>query len=751
MEVKNIGLSRKLILGLIFLCCILCISSVSATEINETTNDTDVDLLSLEENVDVINEVEVPDVPDLFVNKTVYVDSTNIDDVFIDGALQSKYANKTLIFSGKFENYGKLVVDIDNVTLIGTGSELKNVVFDIAGQNVTLDGFTMDLDSEFSDNDGAAILVSSNDINLVNLNINYVVPTNVEAYGIFGAVSQNPLRNLKILNSIINFEGHNNQANVYNCGIKLVNCHDTLIENNTISTSLPLRDVNFGAHGATLDSDYVMSIGLEGCENFTLRGNTIISDVNYRPDSQYPTLDGILISQSDNSLIYNNSLYMTDFVTRPGIDNYLYGIDVYALNNLTLTKNHVSIVTTGGKLAAGTAYPIQITGPIDKVNVTDNDLYSFSNGPNIGIYSQNYYGKTALSITNNRINVTGLAGVHEWALVAGIESQDSNSTIINNTIEVHSVGNVDINDNIYGVSYRQHIAGNHTFNIQNNTVFSDGFYSVSILDSVNSTIKDNLLISYNENAKNSYGGYNQGNPFSHKGDYYSNNRVIRYVDYYASVNNVVDGGNEFNYEKPTNDRNLDNNIDGKNIVGEDIRKSYDYNPLIPGSKDNGKTNDDSESGSSGNTGIHSGDSDGIDGPGINIDGSGDSTSGTVSLKDLLSNFIKSNGNGKSSENSISSKDGNSSSDDGSSANAYSNDTDVTPSTEGVESLEPESKESSSSNGAASPSLSQGSTASKAFELEDLTKHPFIPSVFFVIIVMILLVVGFRRKKSNFNN
>ena len=160
------------------------------------------------------------------------------------------------------------------------------------------------------------------------------------------------------------------------------------------------------------------------------------------------------------------------------VENYLYGIDVYNLNNLTIAYNNISIITTGGKLAAGTAYSIQITGSISAVNITYNDIYTFSNGPNIGIYSQNYYGNTSLSITHNRINVTGLAGSHEWALVAGIETQDSNSTIQNNTIEVYSVAPVDIGDNIYGISYRQKTSGNHTYNIQNNTVFSDGFYSV---------------------------------------------------------------------------------------------------------------------------------------------------------------------------------------------------------------------------------------------------------------------------------
>ena len=750
-------MSRKLVLGLVILICVLCISTVSASEIdNKTINGTDVLLLD-EVNLDIINEEEVPDVPDLEVNETVYVDSSNVDDFFVDGALQSKYANKTLIFSGKFENFGKLVVNTDNVTLLGTGANFKNVVFDISGSNVTVNDFNIDLDSEFANNDGAAIQVSSDNVNLINLNINYVVPTNVEAYGIYGVANrENPLRNLNILNSTINFEGHNDNALTYDCGIKLTYCQDALIKNNTIITSLPLRDVNFGAHGATLDSDYVMSVGMEGCENFTFIDNTIIADVNKRPGSQYPTLDCILISQSDNSLIANNSIYMTDFITKPGLENYLYGIDVYNLNNLTITKNDIFIVTTGGKLAAGTAYPIQVTGPIDLVNITDNDLYSFSNGPNIGVYSQNYYGATALSITNNRINVTGLAGSHEWALVAGIESQDSHSEILNNTIEVHSVGEVNINDNIYGVSYRQHTSGNHSFNIQNNTVFSDGFYSVSLLDSVNSTVSNNLLVSYNENATNGNGGFNYGDMNRHDGLQFFNNRVVTSFDYHASINNIVDGGEEYNYVNPINNKGITNQIDGSSISAEDTRKSYSFNPLIPGSSKSDGTNhngqpdvnhdNDQQETDDGNTnpgGTSSGDSDGEGGTGITIgDGDGDSDNQGLSLRDLLSGFMDSNTeDGKQNTTSY----------DGKNVNTPSNNTEATPSAEGTDSPATESKSSESIASDASSAGSSGKTSvSKACELEDLTKNiPFIPSVVVVLVILILLGVGYKRRNSKF--
>lgn len=731
---------------------LLAISSVSASQFcNDTVNNTlDVNVLKNNGEMDVINVVEVPDVPDLFTNDTIYVDSKNIDDIFVDGVLDEKYSNKTLIFSGKFENFGKLVVDKNNVFMIGTGSQLKNTVFDISGNDVTLKNFNFNLNSAIDDNDGAAIQVSSNNVTLVNLNINYVVPNNVEAYGIFGVGNQrNPIRNLKIINSTLNFEGHNNYRDVYNCAIKLINCHYAVISNNQINTSLPLRDVNFGVHGASLDSDYVMSVGLEGCEYFNMSGNTIISEVNKRSESQYPTLDGILVSQSDNSLIYNNTLYMTDFVTQVGEDNYLYGIDVYALNNLTISKNNISIITRGGKLAAGTAYPIQVSGPIDKVVIDNNDLYSFSNGPNIGIYSQNYYGKTALVAINNRINVTGLAGVHEWALVAGIETQDSNSTIVNNTIEVHSVADVGVNDNIYGISYRQKLSGNHSFNIQNNTVFSDGFKAVYLLDSINFDVKNNLLVSFNENATNNNFGFDYSDINNHKGrQSFNNNKVIRAEDYFTSLGIDIDG-DDFSYVTPNNDKNLSNNIDGSTITSKDNRKSYSYNPLISDSSNSdGKNinpkpdNDDGNGDNSGNGGTAGNSTDGSNsgGIGFDINGEGNSDSGLLSLRDLLNSFINSNTeNGKQNTTSY----------NGNNANTILNNSESTPSTEGESDPVSESKSSESpSIGSAS---AQDSSVKKSFEIEKLEqKASYLPSIVYVVLALILLVVGFKRKKSNFN-
>ena len=762
-EVKS--LNRKLVLTLIFMAGIVCISCVSAMDGDVSVSspadfNNDLNLSSEGPDIDYDNLPDTPlspDLPDLDVNDTIYIDSANIDEYFPNGSISPECSNKTLLFSGNFENIGVLVVDVKNVTIKGPGAYLKNTVFYISGEGSTLSDLTLDLDSEFKENDYAAVLVTGDDVSLINLNVNYIVPQDTEAYGIYARGSNlRPIRNLKVSACNINFEGHNDHVSTYNCAVKLMNCQDAVVGDNIIFASLPLKDVNFGPDGATLDSDLVLAVGVEGCNNITVKDNYIDCEVNKRPGSKYPTLDCFLISKSDNSLIINNTINMRDFVTYPGTDNYIYGLDIYNLNNLTVTKNNIHIVTSGGKLAAGTAYPIQVTGPISGVNITDNDLYSFSNGPNIGIYSQNYYGETALSITKNRINVTGLAGVHEWALVAGIESQDSNSIIHSNIIEVHSVGDVGINDNIYGVSYRQSTSGNHTFDIQNNTVFSDGFYSVYLLSSLNSVIAGNTLVSFNENAKNGLDGYNYGDLSAHMESTFYNNRVIRAFDYFAGLNNNVDGGEEFNYETPSNNEEISNDINGKSIVGKD-RNPYSYNPLIPGSSDsNGNiggstSNQGSNSGeNSGNIGsddsgsgvVPGGNSDSGEGTGGDSSSQGDSFSGGLSLRDILMNFI--NSNTDNGEVNTTSYNGNSRKD------VVSNNTDATPSVDGSDDPVSESK-STASQSADAASPGQSSSVSKAYEIDENNDEAlFIPSVFFVVAIVILLIVGYRRKNTKFD-
>ena len=522
---------------------------------------------------------EEPDIPDLYFEDDFNVTSENINKYFPNGVLASNYSNCNLTFSGEFNNLGVLTISQRNVTIDGKNSLFINTVLDVAGSDVVLSNLSFVLNDSFYDNEFAAILVRADNVALNNINIDCIALEDTAAYGIYSAgTSRHPVDNLTIFNSTINFTGQNFNADVYNYALRMDYSRNAIVYNNTINTKMVLRGINFNAGRVASDSDYSLAVSAIYCDDLLFIGNDVVCDAIGRSFG-FPTLDCFFMWGSNNAFILNNSFEMTDFFTYPGVDNYLYGLDIYSLANLTVANNDISIRTTGGRLSAGAAYPIQLTGPLSNVTIVYNDLYSVSNGPNIGIYSSNSGGNTALFIAYNRINITGLAGEDAYALVSGIEGQDSNDIIMNNLIEVHSTGDVDENTNIYGISYSQSSPGDHSFDIINNTVLSDGFYSVYLESAVNSTITHNTLISYQDDIEDGHNGYKKGDGV-HEREMSYNNLVFNEFDYNAQRANDIDSGYVFNYTAVENDRGLSNIIDASGIAGKRIFDIPKFNPLI---------------------------------------------------------------------------------------------------------------------------------------------------------------------------
>ena len=661
---------------------------------------------------DNISAIEQPDIPDL-INKTANNYNISIDNIgfyFKNGNLNGDYEGDSFLFLGDFDNLGVLTVNCNNVNLSGCNAHFKNTAFNIQANNIMLNNISLTSNKEMDMNDCALVVVNGDDITLSNLNINYTTPSNVEAYAILvDGYNKHSASNLKILNSTIYFEGYNDNLDIYNHPIKLTCVDSLIIENNVINSSFPLKNVDYTIQNSVVDSNFVYAIGLEECIDFIIQNNHITANVNKRPFVEYPTLNSVVIARSGYGLFKNNSIYMADFITRPGVDNYLYGLDVHNVNDLCICENNINIITSGGKFAAGTAYPIQISGPTSKVNVTKNYLYSFSNGPNIGIYSVNFFGSTEISITNNIINVTGLAGNHEWALVTGIESQDTSSEIMNNIIEVHSVNTPSQNDNLYAISYRQSTGGSHTFNIQNNLAFSDGYYAVHLLSSDNSTIVNNTLVSFNDNVKTGDNSYSKGY-FPHNGGEDKNNLVYRFLDYYKNYNIAVDDINDLNYNSQ---------INGDSIawINQNNVENPSNNPIVPHFS-NYKPSDDYNiaNTSQKNNDVDEGNSQG-------------------SIEDLNTN---SQSDSKDTEYSEVISDAEV---EGLNINSLSNNTKSTQSA--GQSTSPLSASQSGQSGAGH------SVSKKVYELEEALKNKekFIPSVFMIIIVLIFLAVGYFRKND----
>ena len=522
-------------------------------------------------------------------SSVINLTAENIHSFFRGGKLRQSDSNSTFSIVEDLSDLGILTILASNVTINGNNHTLRNTAFCIGSyvNNVTLNNFTLDVDTNFEDNENAIILIwKSDDVNLFNININQVSPENVDAYAIYSLANQyRSNENLKIVNCSINFTANN----IYGgraYAVRLEHSPDAVFSNNVVDAYLPLHTVGFVGTTAVLDSELVLAVGVSYCDNLTFDNNTVCANVNAHPACDNPTLDGIFICDSVDCRFTNNRLSLYDNVTAYEQINYLYGLDVYRTDNMLIEHNDFHVETIGGTFGMGTAYPIQITGPASDVMIRFNEIFSKSNGPNIGIYSQNYNGANFISILNNHINITGWAGNHSWALVAGIESQDDNDVIMNNLIEVHNTHEFSKDNNIYGISYSQSTDSVHSYRVINNTVISDGYYLSYMLDADNTTVTNNTLVRTDKYSDTDYDPFRRGDSIGSDTDgvrnnSFSGNRVITIFEHaLENQDNEIDGGEEFHYDVPGNVNNYTNNLNGSGI--KPVLPGFPGgNPLVP--------------------------------------------------------------------------------------------------------------------------------------------------------------------------
>ena len=437
-------------------------------------------------------------------NDTYYIDSANFNEFFADNVLKSEYGNSTLIFGGNFDNLGVIRFASNNTHVTAKDSLFYNTVFDLGANGIVLSNVNMVLDKEFEDNEFAGIFVHGDNVTVYNCTMNYTAPKDVTAFGIYSDGHHDDFVGLNIINNTINFIGHGYQDNNYNYAILLRNTHDSLVYGNHIDCQLPIKFIvwNFWGVYGSVSRDTVAAFAGDYCDNLTLSNNYIHSSVN-GGSNNYPTLDTVVLYGCSHGLIEENTIVSEDFFTPLGQDNYLQALDLYSLEEVTVIRNNISVFTNGGKSGMGTAYPIQITGPINHVKIVFNNLTTSNRGPNCGIYSNNYGGDTFIDIISNFINVTGDAsneGTNPfWCLVSGIEVQDTGDNILNNTIIVNNLGDYKSYGNVYGISYVQNIGGRHTYNIQYNNITTNGNYGVKLIgkvkdsETVNSTVSNNVI------------------------------------------------------------------------------------------------------------------------------------------------------------------------------------------------------------------------------------------------------------------
>uniref|UniRef100_UPI0037DCE964 Ig-like domain repeat protein n=1 Tax=Methanobrevibacter smithii TaxID=2173 RepID=UPI0037DCE964 len=427
----------------------------------------------------------------------IVTNNTFFDYFGDDGMLLGDITFDTLIFKGEFSNLGVNVVYVPRAIVInGDNAVLRNIAI-MCEQGTTLNNLTLNATNYVADTDGALIYAIGSDVTVNNITIDYnATDGSNNAIAVYASGADN----FKLVNSTITFTGNNVDGKVFAQGIKIAKSNNAVVDSNIITTSCPLVDVDY-SHWGSIDTDLVFAIGVEKSENVKIINNIVDNSAWTKGNNaNFPTFDAFIAHTANNLLIKNNTISHTDLITLKGNSSYIYALDFYESNSVIVEDNRVLLNTTGGKEGAGAAYAVQVTGPYNNFVVKGNNLTTVSNGPNLGVYSQNYYGATEITAENNWINVTGFAGPAEFALVSGMEFQDTVAKAYNNTIYVQNVNEYNDDNNIAGITYVQSTSGSHQFDIQNNTIYSEGKYAVLIKSAKDSQIIGNTLYAHELNG-----------------------------------------------------------------------------------------------------------------------------------------------------------------------------------------------------------------------------------------------------------
>lgn len=491
------------IFGLVmFVMLVCCVSAASAADVDNITVPDDTSVTEIDGAVDSVDDVEseVIDVADdskVAATRTIAtVTPSNYGSYFDLATGYITTDDNNLIFNGNFKNLNFTTFKINkNVVINANGATFRDVGFDLQTSNIALNGgmFYGTHNSPLN----AIISIEGSHIEVNGITIDTEARSGADFY----AIDLENANYVSLLNNVITYTDiYANTAN-YNYVVKVKGgSHNKMVGNN-ITAFLPLKDVdytNYTTRFPSIDLDLVAGVAVESSSNFNFTGNKLDVTGNLRA-GYYPTLDALLIVKSDNVQVVGNQISERDNVSGQNDTNYLYAVDIYRCNNIKICSNKIELNSNGGNLTVngtGAAYGIQLTGPHTGVVICNNNITTANNGPNLGIYSQNSQGATSLTIINNKINVTGRAGNNAWALVSGMELQDTYANVTGNNIYVNNIAGYHSGYYAFGISYAQYISGNHEYDIyDNNVTVLNADYAVYLINStvVSGHVMDNTL------------------------------------------------------------------------------------------------------------------------------------------------------------------------------------------------------------------------------------------------------------------
>lgn len=358
-----------------------------------------------------------------------------------NGNLLDAITSDKLIFQGEFSNLVNYIYLDRPITITGDNAVLNNIAIFVSGSDVTLD----------------------------KVSVTYNAPDGEEAKAIFA----NDAKNFKLTNSEIIFTGENPGSNHYR-GLEVRNCDGAVIDNNTITATLPAVDVCWDSDGS-IDQDLVLAVGIQGGDKVEFTNNivkvNIIGEIGWNP-----TIDAVMVYSANNILINGNNITVLD-TTKGDNARYYYSLDIYRTTG-TVEANDIIVNTTTDIDRIGDAMPIQLTGPFT-ITVKNNNVTGISKGPVTAINASNWGGESILTAEKNNIDVTGYITNATYFCVSGIEAQIDTLKAYKNTINVTNLAGYDDTYPVYGVSMSSPYAiGDPSADIQGNNMTVDGKYAV---------------------------------------------------------------------------------------------------------------------------------------------------------------------------------------------------------------------------------------------------------------------------------
>ena len=392
-----------------------------------------------------------------------------------------------LTFEGPFSDLVDTIVINKAFKIYGNNTVLNNIAVKIEADDVELSGLNINADKNFTDNFGAAIYATGSNIKIDDVVVNYTAPSDAEAFGIFAKQADG----FALTNSEINFNGTNHDyTDIHQYGLHVADSNDVELIGNKFNATLPARDVNYNLQG--IYADLIAGVAVQSGKNVTISRNTFYTNTDGGYGG-YPTIDTLLVNGVENLLIDYNNITHIDLASEGS--RYYYTVDLYSFTGV-VENNNIIVFTTAGVDRAGTAYPIQLTGPFT-VNVNNNNLTAVSKGPTHAIYAAAWAGEGILIAENNNIDVTGYATAGGYALVSGIEAEIEVLKAYNNTIVVKNTADYNDTNQVYGISMANDwFTKDVSADIKDNIINVDGKYAVYYKKTVNTNVTYNSLYAH---------------------------------------------------------------------------------------------------------------------------------------------------------------------------------------------------------------------------------------------------------------